>query len=360
MMKKAFMHLWKVDLGLCLVAGFLISCLGGTGTETENQVQVFAPFPTQKEFTLQMVDQNNKPLALTKVSIQNEGYIPDSSADLLSTSNRKTDKSGNLQMAFSFAGSYVIEAYDSTGVILFDTLHVTGSGPKINSRIFKAQDFAEFKGKISLQSSLIMDSAALFIRGTKHRVNMDKKGNYNFGRMPLGVSKMGIGANYFASQVARKELRVKIVSTIIPADTTKIDTTSTQPTVKLDTTYSCSELHNDTLMVDSANQNVPLDSVRKSEDIYSTKAIKICSLVPGSVVQVSSNTSEKLAAQYQVINVNDQIKTNFIDTLKSISSSCIKSSTEKENQAFDLKLESNTTGTQIVIQDIYKDPVCTP
>ncbi len=179
---------------LLLTAFLFAACIGGTGTDTENGL-------TETRNS----DLNGAPLVGISLRVLPADFRPDKdspagnlrSPEGIPVETVTADSRGEARFKLADTGTYVVEGFNASGTLYFDTLRVKDISATLKLE-FKAQAAQLFAGKIRLQSGYVLDSAVLFIRGTGYWQRLDSSGNYDLGQLPVQATGMGVGIRYQA------------------------------------------------------------------------------------------------------------------------------------------------------------------
>ncbi len=209
----------KFQLGFAFILSAslaLVGCIiGGTGTDTENGVNTQdkgkAPIDlTKNGVYAHVVDASGAPLSRVLVTLYRPDYRPDTGygpVNVLIPGNKSpdTDTLGYARIPLADTGKFVAEGRTATGVLFYDTLKVATLG-KPSVFTLQSRPSQAYHGAVALASGLHIDSGAVFIRGTPMWVRVDRDGNYDLGRLPIDVARMGLGIRFHAHPVTVKEV----------------------------------------------------------------------------------------------------------------------------------------------------------
>jgi hypothetical protein len=202
MRSRRFLPLLLLRARRVLPAAALLiaSCIGGTGTDTENGVTGLEGFKTGT--ATRVVDAGGRPLAGVEIVLREPGFRPDSGApgDLVVDPGKPmvSNDSGYVTFHLLAPGKYVVEARRDGASLLFDTLAVSDvHAPTLVT--YRARATSPLQGRVRLGSGLKVDSGTVFIRGTSRRASLGADGGYDLGLLPGDVDRMAIGLAYRAS-----------------------------------------------------------------------------------------------------------------------------------------------------------------
>jgi hypothetical protein len=183
-----------------LACSLLASCIGGTGTDTENGIAGLEGFKSGT--AARVVDADGRPLAGVEIRLHEPGFRPDSGAPrVLVVDPGKpmvSDSSGYVTFHLLAPGKYVVEGRRDGASLLFDTLAISDAhAPSIFT--CRARATSPVRGMVRLVSGLKVDSGTVFVRGTSRSASLGADGAYDLGLLPGDVGRMAIGLAYRAS-----------------------------------------------------------------------------------------------------------------------------------------------------------------
>jgi hypothetical protein len=172
----------------------LIACMSGTGTDTENGVQVTARF----------VGADGAPMARVEVQVNSLYASPDRKADsplMPGTDILRTDSAGYVRFRVKRAGQYLAQGKRADTVMVLDTL--TAAQTDSLNVVFHASPVQRLRGKVRLYSGYQLDTGLVFLRGSSVSAPVSRGGNYDFGYVPVSAGRLTLGTRY-ASRPASK------------------------------------------------------------------------------------------------------------------------------------------------------------
>lgn len=188
------LSLWLGILGI-LSALFAVTalsgCMGGTGTTTDNGI---TRSDTHEDngvgLAMRFEQEDGHPAAGLRVRVFSANYNPVTAAAesvLVGKSDSLvTSSAGKLHLLFAKPGTFVVEASDSVGVVVLDTVWILNPGKKDSIR-FRTEACKRFTGRITLESGLLLDSGWMMVRGTRAKARVDSLGRYDLGAWPSGL-----------------------------------------------------------------------------------------------------------------------------------------------------------------------------
>lgn len=193
-----------------LAACLLASCIGGTGTDTENGVRdhengLFEGFSGT---AARVVDADGRPLAGVDMVLHTPGFRGDSGAPetlVLDTGRSlRSDSLGYARFQLLRPGKYVVEGRRDGAALFFDTLAVPDVG-SLSIYTFRARPSLAVKGAVRLESGFRVESGTVFVRGTERFARLDSAGGFDLGLLPGDVGRLAVGLSYRA---AAREARI--------------------------------------------------------------------------------------------------------------------------------------------------------
>lgn len=176
---------------------WLAGCMAGTGTDTENGVEV----------TARVLGANGAPMAQVEVSVQSVYAGPESNSEdalMPGTGTLHTDSDGYVRFTVKRAGSYMAQGQRGDTVLLIDTLH---AGKK-DTVVFRTAGVQRLRGKVRLYSGYTIDTGFVFLRGSRISVAVSSTGDYDFGYVPLSADNLTLGAQYHAHPASHAFVKV--------------------------------------------------------------------------------------------------------------------------------------------------------
>lgn len=311
----------KAVLGVAAlgVAAFLSGCLlGGTGTGTGNGVDEEKPnikYPTTENggVSLRYRDAAGQPMAGLHVVILPTDFSPLRSASAQSVNvpaeSLITDTAGRLP-AFRFLnpGTYVATALANGQAIALDTLAVSDARHAAKGEL-TTQTPMLWRGKVTLESRLLIDSGWIVVRGTPFKAKVDSAGQYELGHLPSDLRRRAavVFEKYAARPFAVSEavLQTK-TSDIVTSDTTGTKTPSTLPG---------GATPPDTIQVVSSELS---SSFTKPDSLLKVQCVQVVDTVSGASRSVCLE-KDTLTYRNQVpISASDVPKTSLPDTTKPV------------------------------------------
>lgn len=233
-------HRFPLRAAAGLFAALLMSCIGGTGTDTENGVA------TNKDGALhgatglvaRVVDAEGRPLPGVLLALHTPDFRPDSGAapSLVFDPAKPlvSDSLGYVRIDLLNPGRYVAEGRLAGSILFFDTLAIADL-KVLTVDTLQARPGIPVTGRVRLESGLTVDSGRVFIRGTAIHAKLDTAGAYDLGALPADVGRMAIGIRYRASvREARIAEQKSVAGTV---DTVKFGTGDTVKPV-----FTCREV----------------------------------------------------------------------------------------------------------------------
>ncbi len=172
------------------VAG-LSGCMGGTGTTTDNGItRTDTSEDPAVGLTMRFEQRDGRPAPGLRVHVFAANYNPvisQAESILVGKSDSLvTSPEGKLHLRFVQPGTYVVEASDSMGVVVLDTVWILNPEKKDSVRL-KTEPNKRFAGRITLESGLRIQSGWVIVRGTRAKARVDSAGHYDLGAWPLGL-----------------------------------------------------------------------------------------------------------------------------------------------------------------------------
>ena len=196
LMRKIFSD-GKVVRILAATASLWLAACMGTGTDTENGIQVNA----------RVLGQNGAPLANVKVQVHGLEAGPESSEDPLmsGTGDLRTDSTGHVQFNVKRAGRYMFEGQRGDSVLVLDTLTAAQGD---TAPVFQTAGVQRLRGKVRLYSGYKIDTGFVFLRGSSVTATVSGEGEYDFGYVPVSARGLALGAHYQAAPASNVFVKV--------------------------------------------------------------------------------------------------------------------------------------------------------
>jgi hypothetical protein len=182
--------------GACLAAFSLSACLGGTGTDTENGLEI--------SISARVVDSSGTPVSGVTLAVHDATARVDSGIQnplLDSTVEIVSDSNGKVHFSLQKAGLYTVAGKVGDSVVFVDTVRALGkpsgvSLPGVGGPQFKVERPIRAAGKVRLLSGYSPDSGMAMVRGTKIQSALDTGGSYMLGWLPPSAEKFPLAVGY--------------------------------------------------------------------------------------------------------------------------------------------------------------------
>jgi hypothetical protein len=194
--------------GACLAAFSLSACLGGTGTDTENGLEI--------SVSAQVVDSTGHPVSGVTIAVHDataraDSGIPNPLVD--SAIEIVSDSVGKVRFTLQKAGLYTVAGKVGDSVVFVDTVRAvekpTGvSLPGVGNPQFKVERSIRAAGKVRLLSGFSPDSGLAMLRGTKIQSVLDTGGSYMLGWLPPSAEKFPLAVGYSNKAVETRYVKV--------------------------------------------------------------------------------------------------------------------------------------------------------
>ena len=201
MKREGALRPWLL-VGACLAAFSLSACLGGTGTDTENGIEI--------SVSARVVDSTGNPVSGVTIAVHDatarldsgiQNPLVDSSAEVVSDSN------GRVHFELQKAGLYTVAGNIGDSVVFVDTVRAVGKPagiilPGNGDPQFKVERPVHANGTVRLLSGFSPDSGGqAMVRGTKIQSRVGKSAGYDLGWLPPSAEKFPLAVAY-ATKVA--------------------------------------------------------------------------------------------------------------------------------------------------------------
>jgi hypothetical protein len=175
-----------------LVSGLLLfGCMPGTGTDTENGIQV----------TARVVDTTGAPVRNVEVDVRSLTSRPDTKSEnplVADTIALRTDENGYVHFKVRRPGLYMAQGQRGDSVLVLDTLLAVEN----DTAVFRTGAVKRLKGKVRLYSGYQIDTGFAFVRGSGVGARIGSDGEYDFGYLPVNAAALTLGVEYAARPIA--------------------------------------------------------------------------------------------------------------------------------------------------------------
>jgi hypothetical protein len=273
-------------LFLAVLAVPLASCIGGTGTDTENGVvRNKGPLAGHDGTALRVTDGEGRPLAGVSLTLNTPGFRPDSGApeNLLLDSAKAlvTDSLGYSKFHLAAPGKFVVEGRLGDTTLFFDTVAVSDV-KALAAYTFRRHPAAGLKGRIRLASGLKVVAGKVILRGTARQAALAADGTYDLGALPPEVADMAFGLTYKTAVLDARVAEQK-------PDTGRVPGVMSKPV------YTCRTVPVDSAarlsaQPDGVEKTVPFGPAFVAKDTLKLDTAKVaavdraCDAVPGGTV----------------------------------------------------------------------------
>ncbi len=197
--------------GACLAAFSLSACLGGTGTDTENGIEI--------SVSARVVDSAGNAVPGVTIAVHDATGRVDSGLDnplVDSTVVVVSDTGGRVHFELQKAGLYTVAGSIADSMVFVDTVRAIGKPtgvvlPSVGNPQFKVEKPVRANGTVRLLSGFSPDSGGqAMLRGTKIQSRLGIKADYQLGWLPASAEKFPLAVAY-ATKAAEKRF-VKVIA----------------------------------------------------------------------------------------------------------------------------------------------------
>lgn len=347
------------------VAALLSGCLlGGTGTGTGNGVvdeKNGNPAVEEGGVSLRYRSAAGQPIAGLQVIILPAGYSPLQAvaghAVNVPAESLITDTAGRLP-AFRFLapGTYVATAMAGGQAVALDTLAVSDARHAAKGEL-TTQTPTLWRGKVTLESRLLIDSGWIVVRGTPFKAKVDSAGHYELGHLPPDLRRRAavVFEKYAARPFAVSEAVLQIKTDIVTHDTSVTSTKDPVPSL-----LPGGAKPPDTIQVVSAELS---NSFSRSDSLLKVQCVQVVDTLAGTTRSVCLER-DSLTYRTQVpVSASDIPKTTLPDTTKpvyldngKVLPSCTASMRVKTSEAL-VQTPGGEEGDFTVL-DVSAEPAC--
>lgn len=197
--------------GACLAAFSLSACLGGTGTDTENGIEI--------SVSARVVDSSGNAVPGVTIAVHDATARVDSGIDNPlkdSTVTVVSDSNGRVHFELQKAGLYTVAGSLGDSVVFVDTVRAVGKPTGVGTPVFGDPQFkverpVRADGTVRLLSGFSPDSGGqAMVRGTKIQSRLGTNADYRLGWLPPSAEKFPLAVAY-ATKAAEKRF-VKVLA----------------------------------------------------------------------------------------------------------------------------------------------------
>lgn len=207
MKRMGVLRYWRL-VGACLCTAFFVACMGGTGTDTDNGLEVHV--------SAQVIDSEGHPVSGVEITVLDatarldsgiQNPLTDTTLQLVSDSN------GFVRFNLKKAGLYTVSGRDLDTVLFLDTVRAVAKPagvilPGYGNPQFKVERPVQAVGKVTLLSGLRADSGLAMVRGTKLQSLLSADGSYGLGWLPPSVEKFPLAIVYAVQAAETRYVKV--------------------------------------------------------------------------------------------------------------------------------------------------------